>query len=130
MLKYVPKRQHFSYEGMVCRTQLAAIDHNYGCGRQQATTKSNVPRYKVVQPKSFTKANKWVAKQVKVAKDHRYREDLVREVVLMRTHKYENSHVVLPQVNQTIAQGEKPQKAVVVEATLQNTRFRKQVAMD
>ncbi|XP_064631695.1 uncharacterized protein LOC135489984 [Lineus longissimus] len=72
MLKYAPKRQHFSYEGIVCRTQLAAIDHNYGSGRQQATTKLDQPRYNVVQPKTFTKTNKWVAKQVKVAKDHSY----------------------------------------------------------
>ncbi|KAF3837440.1 hypothetical protein F7725_004904, partial [Dissostichus mawsoni] len=95
--KYVPKRQHFSYEGMACRTQLAAIDHNYGVGRQQATTKSDQPRYDIVVPKSFTNWKKWVAKAVKVLKDHCYREDMMRDVVLMRTHGFEKSHVQLPE---------------------------------
>ena len=33
--KYAPKRQHFSYKGMVARTQLTALDHNANTGRQQ-----------------------------------------------------------------------------------------------
>ncbi|KAK1889567.1 putative chemoreceptor glutamine deamidase CheD 1 [Dissostichus eleginoides] len=123
--KYVPKRQHFSYEGMACRTQLAAIDHNYGVGRQQATTKSDQPRYDIVVPKSFTNRKKWVAKAVKVPKDHCYREDMMRDVVLMRTHGFEKSHVQLPEVNQNMFDIEKPEKSEVVNATLQNTRFRK-----
>lgn len=32
MLKYCPKRQHFSYKGMLARTQLAAIDNNRNAG--------------------------------------------------------------------------------------------------
>ena len=28
LLKYAPKREHFSYNGMVVRTQLAVLDHN------------------------------------------------------------------------------------------------------
>ena len=35
--KYAPKQQHFSYNGMVAQTQLAALDHNANTGRQQAT---------------------------------------------------------------------------------------------
>ena len=35
MHKYCPKRQHFSHEGMVARTQLAALDHNHNCSRKQ-----------------------------------------------------------------------------------------------
>ena len=35
--RYVPKHQHFSYKGMVARTQLAALDHNANTGRQLAT---------------------------------------------------------------------------------------------
>ena len=38
LTKYCPKRQHFSYRGMVARTQLAALDHNHNTGRNQATT--------------------------------------------------------------------------------------------
>ena len=32
LLKYCPKRQHFSYNGMVARTQLAALDNNHNTG--------------------------------------------------------------------------------------------------
>ena len=31
MLKYVPKREHFQLYGMIARTQLAVLDHNYNC---------------------------------------------------------------------------------------------------
>ena len=35
LLKYVPKRLHFSHKGMVVRTQLAVIDHNSNTERNQ-----------------------------------------------------------------------------------------------
>ena len=36
MLKYCPKRIPFCKEGMIARTKLAALDHNYNVGREQA----------------------------------------------------------------------------------------------
>ena len=36
MLKYCSRREHFSYQGMVARTQLAALDNNANTGRNQA----------------------------------------------------------------------------------------------
>ena len=36
LLKYCPKREHFSFKGMVARTQLAAMDNNENVGRGQA----------------------------------------------------------------------------------------------
>ena len=58
MLKYLPKRQHFPYQGMVARTQLAALDHNFSLDRPQAviSTKegqTSETRYKVVFPKGL-----------------------------------------------------------------------------
>ena len=38
ILKYCPKRQHFSYIGMQARIELAILDHNYNTNRKQATT--------------------------------------------------------------------------------------------
>ncbi|XP_040191633.1 uncharacterized protein LOC120924691 isoform X1 [Rana temporaria] len=35
-LKYRPKHHHFEIDGMVARTQLAALDHNRNVGREQA----------------------------------------------------------------------------------------------
>ena len=42
LLKYCPKRQHFSYVGMQARTELAILDHNYNTQRKQATTKDGI----------------------------------------------------------------------------------------
>ena len=42
MTKYVPhvpKREHFSYNGMVARTQLAILDHNANTTRSQEEVK-------------------------------------------------------------------------------------------
>lgn len=36
-LKYMPKRNHFTYKGMVCRGMLAVMDHNENAGRTPAT---------------------------------------------------------------------------------------------
>ena len=42
LLKYCPKRQHFSYIGMQARIELAILDHNYNTNRKQATTKKGM----------------------------------------------------------------------------------------
>ena len=39
MTKYVPKREHFSYNGMEARTQLAILDHNANTIRSQEEVK-------------------------------------------------------------------------------------------
>ena len=82
MLKYCPKREHFSYQGMVARTQLAAIDNNHNTGRRQAVIKSGaqegLARYKLC----FPKANKrWVVKPVTEKKSYEYLRDLLAQVV-------------------------------------------------
>ena len=38
ILKYCPKRQHFSYVGMQVQIELAILDHNYSTNRKQVTT--------------------------------------------------------------------------------------------
>ena len=42
LLKYCPKRQHFSYIGMQARIELATLDHNYNTNRKQAITKKGM----------------------------------------------------------------------------------------
>ena len=39
MTNYVPKREHFSYNGMVAQTQLTILDHNANTNRSQAEVK-------------------------------------------------------------------------------------------
>ena len=65
ILKYCSKQEHFSYKGMVARTQLAALNNNANTGRKQARIKegewAGEARYKLC----FPKANKrWVVKPI------------------------------------------------------------------
>lgn len=81
LLKYCPKREHFPYNGMLVRSQLAAIDHNAHSERPQAKTKTGEPRYKLSHPKT---QKKWVVKPIKEKKSYQHvgvmMEDLVNEV--------------------------------------------------
>ena len=84
LLKYCPKRQHFSYVGMQARIELAILDHNYNTQRKQATTKDGTKiiilhlcltyiftegkaRYLIVFPKG---RKSWVAKPILEEKDY------------------------------------------------------------
>ena len=69
LLKYCEKRNHFLYEGMIARTELAALDNNHNLGRQQATTSMGMPRYRVAFPKG---QKDWVAKPISEAKSYSY----------------------------------------------------------
>ena len=51
-LRWVPKRIHFSYEGMRARTQLASMFHNYNVDRRQAKSADGSDQWKVVFPKA------------------------------------------------------------------------------
>ena len=42
MLKYCSKQEHFSYKGMVARTQLAALDNNAYADRPQVLVLSGL----------------------------------------------------------------------------------------
>lgn len=44
--KYCPKRLHFSYSGMVARSQLAVLDHNASTSSKHAQTKDGKLRFK------------------------------------------------------------------------------------
>ena len=82
MLKYASKREHYSYQGMVARTQLAALDNNANTGRSQAVIKSGErageARYKLC----FPKANKrWVVKPINEKKSYQFLSDLLSEVL-------------------------------------------------
>ncbi|XP_078352898.1 uncharacterized protein LOC144637699 [Oculina patagonica] len=82
MLKYCSKREHFSYQGMVARTQLAALDNNANTGRIQAQVQSGErageARYKLC----FPKANKrWVVKPITEKKSYHYLSDLLSQVI-------------------------------------------------
>ena len=78
MLKYVPKRIHFRYTGMVARTALAVIDHNFNCGRKQSKTLDGVLRWKVQWSKS---SKSFVVKKINEKKSLTFHEDLTQASV-------------------------------------------------
>lgn len=74
LLKYVPKRLAFSYEGTVTRTMLAALDNNTNIGREQAETRDGNKMWKLQWSKG---SQTFVVKKVKSAKDFTFREELL-----------------------------------------------------
>ena len=87
MTKYVPKREHFSYNRMVARTQLAILDHNANVGRKQVEIKGSSQgekRFKIVWGKQ---RKNWVAKEIKVPKTYRHVEGMMQDVILCEQGK-------------------------------------------
>jgi len=84
ILKYAPKREHFSYKGMMARTQLAALDHNHNTGRQQAIIKkgdrAGELRYRQKYPKMH---KRWVVKPVLEEKSYAFIDELKTNMLRM-----------------------------------------------
>ena len=81
LLKYAPKRTHFSYNGMTARTQLAIIDHSNVNGKQALVKRGqnkNNKRYNVVFPKG---KKQWIAKPIKQEKSYSFVQELMRAIL-------------------------------------------------
>ena len=82
MLKYCPKRQHFSHAGMMTRTQLAALDNNHNSKREQSVIQhgenKGTLRYNMVFPKV---RKTWVVKPIKQPKQHSYIHEMMENVL-------------------------------------------------
>ena len=117
LLKYAPKRQHFSYGGMVARTQLAVIDHNCNTGRKQATIKKGqnkgAKRYKVLFPKG---RKKWVAKPVVEAKSYGFVTELMKDALLLKKNKVQVHSLTPARIPKNIATTPRPCKDEVIKA--------------
>ena len=61
LTKYVPKRQDFDYDQMICRTAIAVIDHNMSQNRGQKVDEHGIGVYKTAYSKVVSN---WVAKPV------------------------------------------------------------------
>lgn len=102
MLKYVPKRLHFSHGGMVARTQLAILDHNSNVGRQQATTEDGSLQFSL----EFKKAQgQWRVRKVFTPSSQDFKKNLVSrvlecrlngEVPDVRIHNHPDNIALLP----------------------------------
>ena len=115
MLKYLPKRKHFSYRGMVARTQLAALDHNHNCNRAQAVVKSGTnkdqKRFKVEKPKAH---KNWVCKPIKKEKSYKHLLVMLEDVVKAKQNGIKTIEN-LPIMPKNIVKQPKPSKQSVIE---------------
>ena len=72
--RWLPKSIHFSFHGMIARTQLAILDFNSGSNLNQATTKEGKKRYNA----SFSKMTAtWSAKSIKQKKSDKVLQKLI-----------------------------------------------------
>ena len=108
LLKYCPKRIHFSHLGMIARTQLVVLHFNAIINAEHAVTKDGVPRYKL----QFSKVTQsCVVKPIKCVPEKKFLVDLMSNVLRSVTtgEQYE-----LPDVPQFEDSIDKPTKVEVI----------------
>ena len=115
--KYVPKRQHFSYEGMVARTQLSALDHNANTGRQHATSSKGANQgelqYKIVFPKH---TKEWVAKPTLEKTNRDHLSPMLDAIIARKNQKPQDRSAppAVPHIPRNIASKPRPAKEEVI----------------
>ena len=98
--KWVPKSTHFSYSGMVARSQLAALDFNSGSDLPQAQTVNGNPRYNV----NYSKITKtWSAKPIKKKKDYNFLHEMITDTLKCVTENQSLPVPELPELPNNIA---------------------------
>ena len=126
LLKYAPKRLHFSYKGMIARTQLAVIDHNSNVKRQHALVKKGknkgAKRYNVVFPKG---KKKWVAKPIMEEKSYSFVQELMKEVLVCRNNGKKTKSTKPATIPKNIASFPLPSKDEII--TKHKSRMAKKV---
>jgi hypothetical protein len=113
LLRYTPKRLHFSHSGMIARTQLAVLGHNSNLKRKQAVDKEGNLRYGTAYPK---RTKDWVAKNIYEPKDPAWRHELLS--VICCVHRRELNIIPLPSVDtpKNIASKPKPPKRQLIDS--------------
>ena len=110
--KFAPKRLHFSYEGMVMRSQLAILDVNNNANLTQAKTRDRNERYKL----SYTKVTgTWVAKPIKEQKNKDTFHSIAERCEEVRATNETLPRILKPKLPNNIAPCEKPNKEDAVK---------------
>ena len=116
--KWAPKRLHFSYQGMVARSQLAVIDFNLGAGLEQAETSSGEKRIK----QNFSKMTKsWEVKPIKQVKNREIFQSMVERTLEVFLSEEKLPVPAIPDLPENIASIEKPSKTDAI--TQRRSRF-------
>jgi len=95
LLKYCPKRLHFTKSGMIARTQLAVMHFNGIISNKQAITKDGVPRYKY-QYSRITQS--MVIKPIKVEQKKVFIDDLLKNLFRLFKGEIECSAPKIPEL--------------------------------
>ena len=104
------KSQHFSYLGMVMRTQLAVLDFNSGSGLEQARIKSGEKNV------GFSEiAKTWSSKPIKANKDNSYLKEMVQETVECAASKITFLIPMIPSLPENIANVQKPNNEEIIK---------------
>ena len=115
MLKYCPKRQHFGNEGMIARTQLAALDNNHNCSRKKAVVKHGSSqgslRYNLVFPKV---RKTWVVKPIMEEKVYKYLDVLMENILAFKRLVLKKKSKKIKK-SKNIATKEKPDKETAIK---------------
>ena len=85
-LKYCPKRSHFSVDVMEARGALAALDHNFNVGREQAVVNrpsaaSDAAGALRFAPYHSKRTKRWSARPLLEAKQYGYVYEMIERVV-------------------------------------------------
>ena len=109
--RWVPKSTHFSYNGMIARSQLAAIDFNLSTTLPQAKDFEGNKRFDVI----FSKVTqKWSAKPIKEKKERFVFANMVARSLEAVTRNIILPTPTVPELPHNIASCEKPPKDEVI----------------
>ena len=112
--KWAPKRQYFSYAGMITRSQLAVMDFNEGSKLEQATN-DKVTKDII----DFSKITKnWSSKPIKEKKDQTYLHKMVKETIESAANDQRLENPILLFLPRNIASVSKPEKSTVIQNQL------------
>ena len=94
---------------MYARTQIAAMDHNSGVGRQHAKTKEGIPRYNTVLSNV---SSQWVVKRIMEDKEKTFITDILK--VVWRVSELNMKHVSLEKTPKNLSTVEYPGKEQII----------------
>ncbi|XP_052423624.1 uncharacterized protein LOC127966567 [Carassius gibelio] len=127
ILKFTPKNVVFPFMGMLCRLFLAVLHHNENIGREQATTATGKPLYKVLFPKS--KKGEPTARPLKTKPTYNYVDDLMKlvfEEVIVDPAPFVEELQAIPVPMAISAEFERPSKEEAIARHV--SRFSREVA--
>jgi len=124
-IRYLPKSIFFEKEKMISGVKLAAMDHNYNVGREQATKKkegNNVKRFAIAYSKA---SKKFTAKKIKVDKSYKFLKDIAVNSYYRAVDGEKLSKEARQSRKRTlfVAPEERPDRDTIIKKSIEYSRF-------